>query len=595
MSYNDSPLKFQDIKSKGIDNKISNDDSLGNETYSKALFEFIKETDTPMTIGIQGDWGMGKTSMMEMILARLKQESKKREPNNQLKTIWFNTWQYSMFHLDEYLGITAIGELLDLIKKEFDFDDNEKWAGVKKLASSLSFSFMGLTIDGNKLSDPSNSHLTEISKIIKDFKKDFNELIIDICDKYNVEKLIFFIDDLDRVKPVKALELLETMKNFFDVEKCVFVLAVDYDVVQTGMKAKFGIDFEKQSGKSFFDKIIQLPFVMPSNSYKIDEYLKDLLIGKEGEKDNGIREFNNKAVIENIGMFTKIVLCSVGPNPRSIKRVINYLRLIVKLNRNNDDSGSIILGQGKDDKKDPLIAFSIVCMQVAWPEIFSYFIERPTPLRLKQIEDWEVLDSIPSIKNLYDRSSNIDEVKTNISSFFDLFFDIIDHDDSGEIDYKEFKPVLKVLEKCKFLGTHDYQEPIDKFLDVVRKRKKQEKTDWIQEKFKKSDWFLSNDSDFKMGGNEKYGTLIYKRKQIGSLVSLSKEPLLFRIQLNKNVLTSEDEKEIDFEKFCDENHIKPIENNSITGFGNYKIEIDKISDLKKFNDIFDKLTKYFFK
>ena len=47
---------------------------------------------------------------------------------------------------------------------------------------------MGLTIDGNKLSDPSNSHLTEISKIIKDFKKDFNELIIDICDKYNVEK-----------------------------------------------------------------------------------------------------------------------------------------------------------------------------------------------------------------------------------------------------------------------------------------------------------------------------------------------------------------------------------------------------------------------
>ena len=89
MSYNDSPLKYQDkdIKSKGIDNKISNDDSLGNETYSKALFEFIIETDTPMTIGIQGDWGMGKTSMMEMILARLKQESNKRKNNNQLKTI----------------------------------------------------------------------------------------------------------------------------------------------------------------------------------------------------------------------------------------------------------------------------------------------------------------------------------------------------------------------------------------------------------------------------------------------------------------------------------------------------------------------------
>ena len=53
----------------------------------------------------------------------------------------------------------------------------------------------------------------------------------------------------------QRLELLESIKNFLDVPGCVFVLAVDYEVVQQGMKEKLGVDIQKMSGKSFFDKI----------------------------------------------------------------------------------------------------------------------------------------------------------------------------------------------------------------------------------------------------------------------------------------------------------------------------------------------------
>lgn len=50
----------------------------------------------------------------------------------------------------------------------------------------------------------------------------------------------FYIDDLDRIDPPVAVEILELLKNIFDIENCVFILAIDYDVIIKGLKPKFG-------------------------------------------------------------------------------------------------------------------------------------------------------------------------------------------------------------------------------------------------------------------------------------------------------------------------------------------------------------------
>ena len=71
------------------------------------------------------------------------------------------------------------------------------------------------------------------------FKEEFERLIKEILEQEKYRdyqtKVVFFIDDIDRVRPEKALELLESLKNFLDVEGCVFILAIDYEVVQIGM------------------------------------------------------------------------------------------------------------------------------------------------------------------------------------------------------------------------------------------------------------------------------------------------------------------------------------------------------------------------
>ncbi len=71
---------------------------------------------------------------------------------------------------------------------------------------------------------------------IAEIKALITELITDlISDSKNpIQKVVFFVDDLDRIPPGDAVEVLEALKNIFDIPNCVFILAIDYDVVVKG-------------------------------------------------------------------------------------------------------------------------------------------------------------------------------------------------------------------------------------------------------------------------------------------------------------------------------------------------------------------------
>ena len=563
---NDKPLSFDISKSTGIEKILESKDTLQTKMYSRALFEFIQECDTPMTVGIQGDWGIGKTSMMNMMRAWLQAENNTSRSAD-YGIIWFNTWQFSLFGGDEYLGVAALSELMKTIRDTFEIqEEQDNWKNVKKLASSLSISVMGVSIDGKKMTSEEGSDYEDLSKVMKEFKKEFNLLVEHIIKTSNLERLIFFVDDLDRVKPLKALELLESLKNFLDVENCVFVLAVDYEVVQMGMKQKFGVDLQKQSGKSFFDKIIQLPFTMPSASYDLKNYLTELTANIEGFRGK-IPEFGD--------VITEVTRLTVGSNPRSIKRVVNYIRLIVKLNRQDSNWRNL----ATFNKDEVPILYSIVCMQVAWPEIFNFFLARPTPDRIRQIEDWEYLDQIPNIQKLYDRTPNVDQLKSRISGFFDLFFDLIDTSEKdGIITKEEFEPVLKVLKRVRYLSDHQLvNEPIEDLLKLVQDNGGSKEASFLEEVYRKSSWHTSNEVELKVSG-KRYCTLVYNRRQIGSLVTMKTEKLLFRLQLEadgiRDALEAAGIENVDA-------LVYPLDDLSKSGFGKTVVDIRMLLNMDR--------------
>ena len=159
------------------------------------------------------------------------------------------------------------------------------------------------------------------------------------------------------------MQILEILKNLFEVEGCIFVLAIDYDVVVKGLKKKFGdYDIKKDyEFRRFFDKIIQLPFSMPVSGYKIGGFLDSMLKKVGYYAENGLKPNE----LERLQEMAKL---STANNPRSIKRLVNSLSLI-----------KTILEEKKKNltEAQKLLCFGVVCVQIAYPRIYDMLVAQP--------------------------------------------------------------------------------------------------------------------------------------------------------------------------------------------------------------------------
>lgn len=222
-------------------------------------------------------------------------------------------------------------------------------------------------IDGGVVDDLFGSDNNGTSDILQ-LKNEIAQLI-DEALKMNPQKqgFTFYIDDLDRIDPPVAVEILELLKNIFDLDKCVFILAIDYDVVIKGLKPKFGelTDKNEREFRSFFDKIIQLPFSMPVASYNVDTFLVDALQKIEFFT---AEELQDAQLAEDLSEIARL---SVGCNPRSLKRLTNTLSLISIINQGDDDSDV------NNSKQTKVINFALVCMQIAYPFVYNQLAEEP--------------------------------------------------------------------------------------------------------------------------------------------------------------------------------------------------------------------------
>ena len=358
------------MKSSIIDvpRKYTEEDLFGINKYQKALTKFIKLTNTPITIALQGEWGSGKTSLMNQLRWDLcDSEGAIYFP------VWVNTWQYSLMKTPNQAimsilegCINQIGALNPNVQK---WDESKKKIGgiFKKMATvgaKMAASTVG--IDGGTIDELFATEASTESEILQ-LKNEISKLI-DEALATDSSKLgfTFYIDDLDRIDPPVAVEILELLKNIFDLDKCVFILAIDYDVVIKGLKSKFGELTEKNERefRAFFDKIIQLPFSMPVASYNVNTFLVDALKKIEFLNEE---ELSNPQLAEDL---SEIAQLSVGCNPRSLKRLTNTLSLISIINSEVSEAEDT-------DSYNKLLNFAFVCMQIAYPYIYNQLSEEP--------------------------------------------------------------------------------------------------------------------------------------------------------------------------------------------------------------------------
>ncbi|MRM90064.1 NTPase KAP [Faecalicatena contorta] len=301
-------LAIKDLGEKYMWNDIeTTTDYLHFSVVSKTAADLIIESgDNPISIGISGSWGTGKSSMVKMIGKDLNEQSS----DNNYIFLEFNAWLYQGYEdaksallqsvttkLTEEMKKQKIDEDGELGKKFKNFLKRINWFQVSKLALPLlaglipgatpvgvianfanaiksswnnrdkkseNSEAINTAIEGlapeleNLLND--NEEMSEpVTKQIEEIRKEFQEIL-----KKLKVKLVVLVDDLDRCLPETAISTLEAMRLLLFVERTAFIIAADEQMIRNGVRAHFnGVELSDELVTSYFDKLIQVPIKIP--------------------------------------------------------------------------------------------------------------------------------------------------------------------------------------------------------------------------------------------------------------------------------------------------------------------------------------------
>lgn len=382
-------MSTEENKKQGLTDEAATVDLFNINKHLDGLSRFIKACNTPMTISIQGSWGSGKTSIMKMV---------EHEIEKDVIPVFFNTWQFSQFDLGNSLAFSMIKVLLNKLQDDESFIKHFTSVCSNALTTALkSVSIYNINVDLKKCTEKTADD--NYAEQIENLHQHFQEVVNNACQREHKDRVVIFVDDLDRLVPSKAVELLEVLKLFLDCKQCVFVLAIDYEVVIRGAIKKYGFasynsekiyekerNREYEKGKSFFDKIIQVPFKVPVAVYDIKNYLKD-----------GFNKINLKIDDNDLQDYIDLCASSIGSNPRSLKRLLNAFLLLTFIGE-----GSIDLNN-KDKAK---LLFAALCLQQYNEKIYNLIVSH---CKCDLNDDYQVKLCISDLYNLLSELSNEEE------------------------------------------------------------------------------------------------------------------------------------------------------------------------------------------
>lgn len=273
-------------------------DLLNNEAIARTIVELIRKTpNSPVTVGVHGDWGAGKSSVLEMVDAALANEQK-------VLCVKVNGWRFQGFEdakialiegivtglIEKKPALRKAGDAVKRIFRRIDWLKIAKKGGAlalaaytgvptpeqlqtakaaitevladpAKLATKESLEAAIGTLDGllKPAADSKN-----VPEEIAEFRKEFDNLL----KAADVDQLVVLIDDLDRCLPDTAIETLEAVRLFVFTAKTAFVIGADEAMIEYAVRKHFP-DLPDSNGpqsyaRNYLEKLIQVPFRIPA-------------------------------------------------------------------------------------------------------------------------------------------------------------------------------------------------------------------------------------------------------------------------------------------------------------------------------------------
>lgn len=305
-------------------------DLLGYQVHADLLKKIIlNDAMLPISIGVFGNWGSGKSSLMLLLQQSLQEweesqqdkhkESQQNEHHNPIiLQVYFNSWQFESYDSTKLTMIESILEALDkdinerkdvfervddflvrinflkagvfILKKAYENltpDWLKKWLPTKEDVDKI----IGKDKYNNLLEDVTKGNT---SKFIATFRELFEELVEDM----GYKAVIVYIDDLDRCDPKRIIGCLEAVKLFVNVRKTAFVIGADERIIEYAISQHYPIQMKKEDISSpfsdYLEKLIQLPYKLPRLSDNEQETYITLLLCKNHLNKTQFDEIHQK-------------------------------------------------------------------------------------------------------------------------------------------------------------------------------------------------------------------------------------------------------------------------------------------------------------
>ena len=334
---------------------------------------------------------------MKMLQTRVRQEAN-------VKTVWANAWRYE--GKDE-MQSALVHAILAVVKEDRTLTNEvseileriKRGTSALKLGKFIGKSLLTMTPDVGGLIDCFEMESEKLAETMAQFESDFELLLR----KTEIERIVIFIDDLDRCQSEKIVETFETIKLFLDIPECTFVIGADSSKIEHAIKDHYKLDYraiepatagDRSFAEDYIEKIVQIPFRIPEQTLtSIAFYVGMLVLHKELETEawqrltgaresitsspgnvheglsGWIRKQNDQAFQKNssnaLGAlkrtqpFVSILAHGLRGNPRQIKRFLNILEL------------RQLLAESNGLEVDEGVLVKILVLEYTWRSFFS--------------------------------------------------------------------------------------------------------------------------------------------------------------------------------------------------------------------------------
>lgn len=249
---------------------------LDREKYAEVLKTIITIYDKGFVLAINGRWGTGKTTFVEMWKAYIELDG--------FHTLYFNAWEND-FISDPLVGL--LGELKGIsLKTQTAITFTSILSALGKITIKAGPSILKAMLkgkageevlniitdfieEGSAILNKEIDNYESQKKNLEFFQNELKRFVDEACDK---KPLIFIIDELDRCSPHYAVKTLERIKHLFNIPNIVFVLSIDKEQLSNSIRGYYGSNLI--AADEYLKRFIDIEYILPDPD--VDSFCKYL-------------------------------------------------------------------------------------------------------------------------------------------------------------------------------------------------------------------------------------------------------------------------------------------------------------------------------